>query len=82
MSKCHRVAKLKEILHENTRRLDDDNFFYKFLKKPKAQEQRYVCYVTEYCNEGNLDMKVDSNNGGLSKEEVILYGSQIMEGLL
>ena len=38
------------------------------MKKPKVKNQRYICFVTEFCNEGTLDSLVDKNNGGLSKE--------------
>lgn len=82
LNKCHRVAKFQEIIHENPKREDDKEFFYHFLKKPKCVGQRYICLITEFCNEGDLDSIVDNRHQRMSEEEVISYAAQIIEGLL
>lgn len=38
LKKCHRIAKMIEIINENSKRKDDKEFFHDFLGKPETPD--------------------------------------------
>ena len=55
MANSRRCIKLVDLLTENSRRSEDDNFFYNYLGVKKIDGISNACLFLEYCNEGDLE---------------------------
>ena len=54
MANSKRCIKLHDLLTENSRRKEDDNFFYKYLGVKRTEGIENACLFLEYCNGGDL----------------------------
>ena len=81
MANSKRCIKLYDLLTENTRREEDQNFFYKYLGVKKIPGIENACLVLEHCNGGDLDRMIENLDRPLTENEIIHYACQILEGL-
>lgn len=66
---------------QNTYRKGDENFFYKYLGLKKNPDIQHACFFFEFCNGGDLNKLIQKKVNGLSQDDIIMYGAQILEGL-
>lgn len=82
LNKSHRVVRLIEMINENPKKQEDQKFFYKFLARKKQPGVQNVCFILELCNDGTLDERISNFRNPLSQDQIIMYSSQVMQGLV